>query len=300
VFVPGAVLNAFVVRPTDESDTLGPVAGDGPVLAAARLEQAPGDLRVGMDDPSLAERVVRSALNQHGPGLRRPWTWTVRVEDDPDADSAAPADASPPTRTSGAECDSAPDGVDRDPPAESGETGPEDASTTPASTEESCAGVPADARGPASLRETATGPDDEREPPSRDVGEAAGIAMPEDVLAGVVADPSTNDGRADLFASEETDGPTTDDTVGTEVERPRASRSVVVRLFVAAVWIAAGVAGGWYAAPWIAASAQPWIETFFPAAAVIVPRDPMFWTGPGAVLGLLLAWGCERWLGRST
>lgn len=337
VFVPGAVPTAYVVRWADGTEPAAPVRGRGPVIVAARLDDATGDLRVGLDDPSLAARVSRSALNQGGDGPRKPWTWTVKVEDEPLADG--PAEAGEPL-------DAATPLVAPDPPPA---PGPEAAAPPafeidePESPSEPAAPVEAEPppfdvpdpdpvsteAGPASLREAPLqepepSPVDEEDPrmrqstpvdaapagepeadvpfeaPAADTFAALGMEDVPGLVETAEAETSAESPAADVSAVDD-EAPPAVSPEGFEAMHaaaPRRNRPFALRLLVSTLWTAAGAAAGWYAAAWLAASVQPWFDAYLADSGWTVPRDPMFWAGPGAVFGLLLAWGCERWMGR--
>jgi hypothetical protein len=292
VFSAGDAKTPYRVRVARDDVDVG--ARDGMIAATAALEShaaASGnrDLRVGMDDPSLAKRLGRTVL--HGGADRKAWTWTVVADPEstagrsdavPDRDASGTPDAAavdvpagPGTddRRGSETLDLAVDGHGR-----SEEGAPlEHAGVTVQ--EDDVEGTPMDVHsGPASLRESPLEP----LVVALDQPRAAAPAAP---------------GAVSILGVDEFDAVVHDDMPDAEpnVEPDRRRRVGVGTLAVVVVMAAAGAMAAWTWAPWLTAAANTVLALWPVTAGADIPADPRFWAGPGAAFGLLLGWGWLRW-----
>ena len=317
VFSAGDAKTPYRVRVA--RDDVDDGARDG-MVATAPLEShaaatANRDLRVGMDDPSLAQRLGRTVL--HGGADRKAWTWTVVADPEstagrsgavPDRDSSGTSDAvaiageatvidsgglsvdepEVPEIAAAVDLPAGPETDDRrgsetldlavDGHGRSEEWTPlEHAGVTVA--EDHIEGTPMDVRsGPASLRESPLEP----LVVALDQARAAAPAAP-----GAVSIPGVD----------EFDAVVHDDMPDAEpnVEPDRRRRAGVGTLAVVVVMAAAGAMAAWTWAPWLTAAANTVLALWPVTAGADIPADPRFWAGPGAAFGLLLGWGWLRW-----
>ncbi len=271
VFSAGEAKTPYRVRLA--TDRFGADAPAGVVGGAAPADAAVAprrrDLRVGMDDPSLAGRLGRTAL--HGGADRKAWTWTVVAgpEVHEDRSTAAPdAGVDDPAPVVAVACEAT--------IVEAGEPGPG-----------SGAGPSVDAppAGPASLRESPLEPLiealDGASAPEPDGSLAVAAAATVDEIPEVVHDDDV---------AEPTDADAEPGTGGERSRRPGVGAAVVVALLGAA-----GAMAAWTWTPWLTAAATDVLARWPATAGAHVPDDPSFWAAPGGAIGLLLGWGWLRW-----
>jgi len=268
VFAPEAPARAYAVR------AVGPTA---PAPTAAAVDTSPArrpggpvgpalELRVGMDDPSLAERVSRSALNRRDGGRVRAWTWTVMAPE-------------------------------RDRPQPTAEIRAED--PTPATADAS--GEP-ERVGPASLRDAPGGApvpaDDPVETATAESDTLASFGGTFSFLEGF-GDEGTEAGSAEPVPGVEDDAGHEASENPDGVAGPERAGSTVAGFLGVVLLGGAGAAAGWFGAVSIGDAVASAAASWPGVANWTVPREPEFWAGPGALVGLILAWGWARWNGRS-